>query len=171
MPKQSLKTKAAEALVVIIVGVLAYSLIGAYFNWSNVAIYDQTPTQFAYNLDYPKDYTFNVQINNNSPLTFPYINPFYSVSVAVEGNNQAYAHFSGLGGTDRNFTDTSISIGKVDSGSSGTVSILIHPEGDNFTAKVTVWYYFILGVKANSATYSFENQGNDNYKVTRLPST
>ena len=172
MPKRgsSLKRIAIETSVAILVGLLIYIILGVGINLTSVAIYSQysrTPVEFK-NFFGSDGYPFNIQINNNAALSLPYINPFYSVTVSIVGDNSSFAYFKGVGDTIRNFTETGMDIGKVDSGSSFTAPIFIHAGGGSFNVTVKVWYYFIFAFQAKSATYSFESDGNNGYGVTQI---
>lgn len=169
MPKKSddgLKRIAINASIVLLVGLCVYFVSGIAFNATSVALYSPAPTTFENTRD---AYNFQLDVHNNSPYSPPYVKPFYSVSVSIVGNSTAFAYFSSTGGTFRNFTESGVDIGLIESGSSEALPIFVNVgDGQNFNLTVNIWYHFVVAIKSESITYSFENQG-DNYRITQLP--
>jgi hypothetical protein len=155
-------------VVTILVTILIYSIVGFVVNLSFMAIYDEKrmPDRFFYEPNSP-DYSLMIQINNKAPLTLPLINPFYTVTVNVTGDNNTYACFQGSGGQPLNFTNWSLDAGIIGSGGSKAVTIIVHLGGGNFSVRVDVFLNFVIYAKATSATYLFENEGNNYYNITR----
>jgi hypothetical protein len=166
MDSSTTKKAIITAVVTIIVTVIVYSVIGSLSYLNNTVIYDETPTKFSCN-PYNPEWTLNVHVRNKAPLTFPLINPFYSVTANVNGDNNTFAYFTGLGDTPRNFTDWSLDIGRIDAGNEETASIILHVGEGNFSITVNVWLNFMGSWKAASATYFIEYEGNFNYTITR----
>jgi hypothetical protein len=155
------------AVVTIVVGIIVYSLIGVAMYISGTVIYDGTPTEFSCYPNNP-EWELDINVRNNAAATLPFINPFYGVKAKVEGNNDTFAYFMGLGNSPRNFTDYYLDIGKIDSGSERPVAIKLHVAEGNFSLTVDVYLKFLLNMKAASVTYLVEYEGNYDYNITRL---
>jgi hypothetical protein len=153
-------------VVTILVTILFYLLIGFVVNLRYMAIYDQMPTGFQYEPSSP-DYPLFVQIDNDAPLTLPLVNPAYTVSVSVTGDNNTYAYFTSFGGQPYNFSKYSINMGIIVSGSGKSPTIMIRVGGGNFSITVDVYLNLVFTWKATSATYLFEKGANNFYNITR----
>jgi len=167
MDWDKIKKPAIATLITIIVGIIIYSVIGILTYAGNTVIYDKFPEEF---YCYPPDHEqiLTVRVRNNAPLTFPFLNPFYTLRVTIEADNAAFAYFIGLGGKKRNFTDWYCDIGRIDSGSFDEVDIHLHADEGNLSLKVNVYLSFWVKIGAASATYLIEYAGDHKYNQTRL---
>lgn len=160
------KIKKAIIPVVIglVVGIAGYSVLGVFSYSNNTVIYDEFPEQFFYNPVNP-DPEFRLRVHDNSPWSFPFINPFYNLHSSIEAENNAYVYFKGSGNKLRNFTDFSIDLGRIDAGDYKEVTIILHPDEGNLTLKIDVYLDFWGKRKATTRTYSIEYLGNYEYLV------
>jgi len=156
-----------SALAGIIVAVAAYPIIGIAMYASSVLIYDKFPEEFR---GYPPDpeEKLLVRVQNNAPMSLPLINPFYTLHVVVEAENDAFAYFEGLGGKKRNFTEYSIDLGRIDSGDSEESTIILHVDESDLTLRIDVYLWFGFQIKSSSATYSVEYLGDHEYAITKM---
>lgn len=155
-------------VVTILVTILIYSIVGFVVNLTYVRIYDQSqmPDSYLYEPS-GSDYPLMITIDNEAPLTLPLINPFYTVTATVTGDNNTYAYFTGSSGQHLNFTNWSCDMGIIDSGGSKPLTFYVHLGGGNFSLRVDVSLNFVIYDKATSATYLFERGANYLYNITR----
>lgn len=159
--------KVVFTLAVIVTTVVVYSLIGVYVNITGARIYDEFPDDFILR-DPSSEQELKCRINNNAPLTLPFINPFYIVRITiVDSENNASAYFIGAGDKERNFTDYSSDIGRIDSGNSETLHFFFYPQEGNATFRVEVYLAFGIHILATSKMYSVEYHGNYNYTISK----
>lgn len=159
--------KVAITVVVILTTIGVYSLIGVLVNITNMRIYDEFPDDFILR-EINSEQELKCRINNNSPWTLPFINPFYTVAITiVDSENNASAYFIGSGDKKRNFTDYSFDAGRIDSGNSKRVHFFFYPQEGNATFRVEVYLSFGIHILATSKTYSVEHNGNGNYTISK----
>lgn len=165
MVKRDVKGTVITVVVSFFVALLVYILIGSAVNAWFIRIYDAFPEDF---VCYPSDpeKKLDCNINNNAPLTLPYINPFYSVLVVVDSENGSFAYFIGLGDKKCNFTDWQLDLGRIDSGSSKSFSFFLHINDSNMTFRIEVAYTFVIQLVVASKTYLVQSIGNNNYTIS-----
>ena len=158
--------KVVFTLAVIVTTIVAYSLIGVCVYITGARIYDEFPDNFI--LGEPSsEQELECRINNNAPLSFPFINPFYAVRIAiVDSENNASAYFVGVGDKKRNFTDYSLDVGMIEPGNSETFRFFFYPKEGNATFRVEVYLSFVTHILATSKMYSVEYHGNYNYTIS-----
>lgn len=154
-------------VVVALVLIAVYSIFGTLMYVNSIVIYDKFPEQFFYN-PLNDEEEFELSVHNNSPLTLPFLNPFYSFSGSIEAENNAFGYFIGYGQLKRNFTDYSLDLGRINAGESKQIGIFLHPDEGNLTLKIDIYFDFLVKIKATSKTYSIEYLGNYEYNITRI---
>lgn len=164
---RSVAKKFIMAAVVVLAGILVYSLIGIYVNTSNIRIYDEFPEEFFCYPPNPEE-ELSCNIRNNAPMTPPFINPFYGVSIKiVDSENDAFVYFIGIGNKKRNFTDWSLDLGRIDAGDSKKFNFFLHPDEGNVTFRIKVYLSFVFKFEAASATYFVEYHGDHRYTISK----
>jgi len=154
------------AIFSIIIGVIVYSILGVFTYTSNTVIYDKFPEQFNSDpLDHEK---LEFKVRNNAPLTFPLINPFYTLRCSVEAENDAYVYFIGTGNKRRNFTDYFLDIGRINAGDFDETAIYLRPDKGNLTLRLDVYLRFWIDFRATSRVYTIEYLGDNEYNITRI---
>ena len=157
MNEDNIKIKILGATITIAVGIVLYSVIGVYVNVSSVSIHDEFPDHFRIYTPVPEQ-TLTVRVYNNAPMTLPYMNPFYGLSVTIEAENNAFAYFRGLGNKKHNFTDTSLSLGRIDSGKNEDADIVLHLDEGDLRMTISVHFRFGISIPCTSRTYFIEYQ-------------
>jgi hypothetical protein len=171
MPKSNRKNLFWGAFITILVGLLVYTLLGAAVNTISVRIYDQFPSEISVSIYYPVQ-ELSLTIQNDAPLTFPYINAFYDVGITLTGaENDTFCYFMN-GDITRNFTDYSCDMGRINSGSSSNLDFWIHLGLHNVTFDIIVYYSFFLTFQVSSAKYLVAYTGNQslysqNYSISK----
>jgi hypothetical protein len=169
--KESLKNIFLKAIIPILVAVLVYVLLGTLVNASSIRIYDQFPSEITVSVSNPEQ-QLSCSIQNNAPMTFPFINAFYDVSITLNGSeNDTFCYFKN-GNIVRNSTKYSIDMGKIDSGSSSNLEFWVHLGPHNVTFNIIVYYSFISTFQVSSAKYLVAYTGNQtnyfwNYSISK----
>jgi hypothetical protein len=158
-PKENLKSILWKAFIGIVVVILVYVVLGFVVNATSIRIYDQFPSEISVSTNNPVQ-QLSFSINNNAPMTLPFIDPFYDVGITMTGaENDTYCYFMN-GNIVRNFTEYSLDLGKIDSGSSSDVEFWIHLGQHNVTFNIIVYYSFFITFQVSSAKYLVAYTGN-----------
>jgi hypothetical protein len=165
--KESLTDVAKKAAIVALVGILLYVIIGITVNAFSTRIYDEFSTEFEANVSDPEQ-MFECSINNNAPMSLPFINPFYSAQVTLaDSGNDTFCYFFNTASKKCNFTDYSLDLGRIDSGSSRKFDFYLHLGPHNVTFSVRVFYSFFTSFQVSSTEYTVAYEGNQTYSVSK----
>lgn len=164
---REIRNKVIYSVITIVLGIMVYSIIGVLTYCNSTAICDKFPQDFFCDAIKPEQ-SLTVSIRNNAPLSLPFINPFYSLHTDVEAENEAFVYFIGLGDEKCNFTEWGFDLGRIDAGHYDETTLYLHVDEGNLTLRIDVYLIFIVPIRATSASYFVEYEGNGNYTIARL---
>ncbi len=166
-PREGLRDVAKKTAVGLLIGILVYVAIGIIVNAVSVRVYDSFPSEFTLS-QFDEEQKLTCGVYNNAPLTLPLLNPFYAARAVIETpENDTFAYFLSLADKKINFTESSIDLGRIDSGNNRDFSFFLHLNSHNVTFKVEVFYAFGFYIPVSTAMYSVTYQGNRTYTISK----
>ena len=133
--------------VSIIIGIILYSVAGICFLSMGTTIYDDIPEN---EFTISSEKTFTMIIQNNAPLSFPYVEPLFigQVKIINSSGNATCMILQVLGG-DMPCESHRIDLAAIPSGESKDITFTIKPNGENFTIAMDALSNFIITQKSS----------------------
>jgi hypothetical protein len=129
----------------IIIGIILYSVVGVYFLSMGTTIYDDIPEN---EFTISSDKKFTMIIQNNAPLTFPYVEPLFLGQVKIiNSSKNATCMTQVVGGNIISCESHGIDLATIPTGESKTIEFTIKPNGGNFTIEMDAFSNFIYTQK------------------------
>lgn len=105
--------------------------------------------------------THQIQIQNNAPFTFPYVNPTFRLYLKTTNDTEC---FIGDAKAERSCEDTPINLGYIPVGDPKSIRVTLISNGDNFSIMTNIDQdYLLFQLHAENNTLNCVNQGNTMY--------
>jgi len=127
------------ALFGVIICLLTYVYVGIDTYARSVEIHGMFPGGFH------SGELVSCEIRNEALLTFPFINPSYTLGVTVYPESaDGFACYEDVSGTRWNFTERFVDLGTIDPGESKSVGLYLYPEGSGTYLRFELCLSFLM---------------------------
>lgn len=131
----------AKIIAPAIIGILIYSGLGIFFLYIGTTIYDDIPEN---EFTISSEKTFTMIIQNNAPLSFPFVEPHFVGQVKIINSSRNTTCMTQYIGGNVSCENRSIDLATIPAGESKHIRFTIKPNSGNFTIEMDAFSNFII---------------------------